>query len=355
MVSGGAERQLTYLAAEQHRQGHDVHVALLHGGPNLERLRNSGARLHFIRARGNHDPRIVVQLIRLIRQYRPDITQTWLTQMDVLGGVAAALCRVPWVLSERSSGGAYPPTTKNWLRSLVGAYANAVVTNSAGGSEYWRSRIRRTRLLCEIPNPLPLREIDETLPATDAEMKTADGERVVLVVGRLAMEKNLTALIPALAIANERTPFVVRICGEGDERPIRQLLATHGLDSRVSLVGYVSRIWAWMKRADVYISVSHFEGRSNTALEAAACGCPLVLSDIPSHREVFDQESAWLVNPGRPHEIGEAIIAALAGDGRTEARRRRAQQRARGVSLADVERRYDDVYRAIVAAAEARV
>src|SRR5574341_240497 len=137
MLNGGAQRQLTYLAAEQVRQEGSVHVALLHDGPNLDRLKASGAQIHRLSGWNNYDPRLLWQLIRLIRQIKPDVVQTWINQMDVLGGTAARLTRVPWVLSERSSARNYPPNLRNRLRAAWGRGAQAVVSNSVGGDAYW--------------------------------------------------------------------------------------------------------------------------------------------------------------------------------------------------------------------------
>src|SRR5437016_1713687 len=96
--TGGAERQLAYLASAQAARGYDVHVACLRGGPNAGRLERSGANLHLLSsstesAKGgfraaHYDPRVVWRILRLILSLRPDIVQTWLEQMDVIGGLA---------------------------------------------------------------------------------------------------------------------------------------------------------------------------------------------------------------------------------------------------------------------------
>ena len=54
-------------------------------------------------------------------------------------------------------------------------------------------------------------------------------------------------------------------------------------------------IWPWPA------SVSHYEGCPNVVLEAMACGCPVVVSNIPAHREILDEATApGPVNPDDP-------------------------------------------------------
>src|SRR5688572_7478272 len=140
MAGGGAERQLTYLAREHVGAGWDVHVALIHAGPNFARLQETGAVIHRIRAFGNHDPLILWRLLQLLRSVQPDVVQCWLLQMEVFGGMAASLNGTPWVFSERAAPEAYPPGFKNWLRVRVASRAAAIVSNSSIGGEYWRTR-----------------------------------------------------------------------------------------------------------------------------------------------------------------------------------------------------------------------
>src|SRR5438132_4429261 len=84
------------------------------------------------------------------------------------------------------------------------------------------------------------------------------------------------------------------------------------MDDRVQLPGYIPDIWRWMKRASMLVSVGFFEGRPNAVLEAMACGCPLVVSDIPAHREFLDENSALLVKPHEPVAMAEALRDVLA-------------------------------------------
>src|SRR5262249_25243780 len=160
MNGGGAERQLTYLAAGLIQMGWEVHVALLSGGPNLDRLQASGAIIHKMSCKNNCDPSIVWQLRHILHTIRPVLMQTWLLQMDILGGVLSLMSGVPWILSERSSELAYSRTVKNHLRALVARKASAIISNSAWGRMYWQKQIADRVPQYVIPNALPTAEIE---------------------------------------------------------------------------------------------------------------------------------------------------------------------------------------------------
>ena len=140
MKGGGAERQLTYLCKGLVSDGIEVHVALCDGGANMKRLNDCGAVVHKLSSRHNHDIRVLLQLVKLIKNIRPDIIQTWLRQMDILGGLASIFASVPLVISERNSKMAYYRSWKHCLRALVGKKAAAVIANSEIGKGYWEGK-----------------------------------------------------------------------------------------------------------------------------------------------------------------------------------------------------------------------
>ena len=110
LSGGGAERQFSYLAPELARMGHDVHLAYSKEGPDKPEL--PGVVLHQLKLRSNYDPYLLLQLVRLIRRIKPDIIHTWILQMDILGGIAARLNRIPWIFREPNSALAYSMTWK---------------------------------------------------------------------------------------------------------------------------------------------------------------------------------------------------------------------------------------------------
>ena len=352
MAGGGAERQLTYLSCELVRAGWDVHVAVIQGGPNDARLDATGAVVHRVRAFGNHDPLILARLIRTVRQVRPDVVQCWLLQMEVLGGLAAMMTGTPWILSERTVAPAYRPGAKTWLRVQMGRRAGAIVSNSSAGDHYWQARAGRVKRFV-IPNGLPLEEIDAAPPTTAAAMGVPTDEPVVLYAGRLVAEKNVETIIRALRLVADVRPVHGIVCGDGPfgER-VSRLIAELRLVDQVRTVGFVSTLWSLMKRANVLVSASLFEGSPNVVLEAMACGCPLIVSAIPAHRELLDEGMALFVDPNQPRQVADAIESVLNDAAGAAQRAQAARTRVQAFGLPLVASRYAQVYRTITASPE---
>ena len=129
---GGAEKQLSYLAAELSARGHEVHVASSRGGVNLGRMMSAGVEWHRLGGVSHSDPLIFYRLLRLMRRLKPDVVQTILTPMDIMGGAAALLTRTRWVLRESSSAPLYVAGLRHRVRHSLARMADAVVSNSAG-------------------------------------------------------------------------------------------------------------------------------------------------------------------------------------------------------------------------------
>jgi glycosyltransferase involved in cell wall biosynthesis len=104
--------------------------------------------------------------------------------------------------------------------------------------------------------------------------------------------------------------FYLHAGGEDIQGSERFLAAELGVAERCSFLGYTddprSILWA----ADVFVMPSMREGFSIAAIEAAACGLPLVLTDVPGLRDLKSTipDGFW-VQP-EPAAIADAIEAA---------------------------------------------
>ncbi len=338
--SGGAERQLSIIAPALAKAGVECHVGYCQGGQNLAPLLTSPVRMHQLKVAGNHDPRLFWQVLSLIREIRPDVVQTWLLQMDIVGGLIARLTHIPYILSERSSASAYPPGWKTRARSGIGLRASTIVANSQGGVDYWRS----------FGANVPIHLIRNCI--TPAEGVTANFEDIspstplVLFAGRLSPEKNVNILFGALVRVLQVVPACIAVMfGEGPmHSELTERISEMNMVGRIRLGGFTPDLAAWMNRADVCVSISNFEGNPNVVLEAAAQGCPLVLSDIPAHREIFDDTSAWFVKHTSVNDVSNGILQALREKEECSARVARARQAIAGLTLDAILNEYLTTY-----------
>ncbi|MGH7551863.1 MAG: glycosyltransferase, partial [Longimicrobiales bacterium] len=98
----------------------------------------------------------------------------------------------------------------------------------------------------------------------------------------------------------------------------------------------------------VLVSISRFEGLPNAVIEGMACSCPLVVSDIPAHRELLDEDSAVFVSTDDPVEVADAIRNVLATPEAARERARRARSRAQLYSVAAAVDGFEHVYRTVL-------
>ena len=349
LEGGGAERQLCYLCAGLVQLGHEVDVAVMMEGVLGERLRSTGARVHVLGLHRRWEvPRLVARLYGLIVRRRPHLVQTWLRRMDIAGGMAARLAGRPWVYSERQV--FTPGGVKESVRGRVLGAATAIIANSENGATVWRRMLGEGARLYQVENAVPLAEILATPPASRRALDVPEGAEVVLFVGRLRPDKGVALLATSLAKLLALRPRCFAICcGTGSlEGELHQSLAASGVIGRCRMLGFRSDVWSIMKAADVLLSTSTAEGRPNAIIEAAACGCPLVLSDIPAHPELVGDDGALYF----PLSSAEAAVAAVgrALDDRVGAGERasRAARRITELSPIRVAQRHVAIYASLV-------
>jgi len=352
---GGAEKQLGYLCESLARLGVEVQVASLRGGPNLERVLRSGATYTQLEHFGNFDPMIVGCLHRVMARWDPDIVQTWIPQMDVLGGVASWWGNYPHVISERTAYAGLPRGWRESARITIGRRASAIIANSAGGESYWRNRAPDTPRFV-VNNSIPFTEIEGASPVTSTELSLTQWDELIVYLGQLIPLKNISALVPAfVSVVKVRAQARAVFIGNGPmAKEISSAVRAAGCADRVRVIPFTSNPFTWLRRANVFVSVSHFEGNPNTVLEAIAAGCPVVVSDIAAHREFLDDRSARFAQGESSEAIAAAILDALENRAVARNRATRAKERIAGRTGTTIAKKYIEVYEEILRRRETR-
>lgn len=337
---GGAERQLSMLVAEQVRTGASVHVGLRRLGVHSTRAVNAGAHLHELGDYKSLDPRLLRSLLRLIGHVRPSIVQTWLPQSDVMAGIAALVTRVPWIMTERSSPALEPSySVEHLLRHQLARLSSAIVANSQAGAGFWKAVYTRGPMIAVVPNAIDLGAIR----ACVVEGAKSGGDDLVLSVGRLVASKGHEVVVEAWSQV-EHAGVTLHIIGDGPMRSVIQLLAGRTKGKDVELLPFNRDWWRELHRTLVLVSMSHYEGSPNVVLEAMAAGVPLVVSDIPEHREILDETCALLVPVGDSLAAARAIGSCLTDRLAAQTRAATALRRVNGLTIAAAAGAYEEVY-----------
>ena len=137
-------------------------------------------------------------------------------------------------------------------------------------------------------------------------------EKRIVCVGRLNRQKNLFNLISALA----KTEFSLDVFGQGE---LRDALEKHAINagSMVRFKGCVpnSELPMVLNRYKYYIIPSFFEGMPKTLLEAMACGCICIGSNVDGINEVIRRDfNGYLSNGTDDEEIYQALNTAIKDD-----------------------------------------
>ncbi len=175
---------------------------------------------------------------------------------------------------------------------------------------------------------------------------------LVLAVGTLEPRKNYERLIAAFAQASREPggPAMLVIAGrqgwlfEGIYRAVE----TYGVQNRVRFLDYVpdSELGALYRAADVVAMPSIYEGFGIPALEAMACGVPVVCSTAGSLPEVVG-DAALLVTPDDIDALSEALLRVIRDPALRQSLASRGTQRVRTFSWKTAALAHLDVYRRV--------
>jgi teichuronic acid biosynthesis glycosyltransferase TuaC len=136
---------------------------------------------------------------------------------------------------------------------------------------------------------------------------------VALTVRRLVYKNGVDTLIESADIAIKKNPRIIfLVVGKGpDFNNIQLRLKELGIEKNFRLAGFVSDedLPSYYNAADFFVLPSKSgEGLPLVALEAMACGLPVVSTNVGGIREILMRDFGKLVPPGKPELLAEAVL-----------------------------------------------
>lgn len=319
------------IARAAHESGYRVVVATRvtdHG----ERIREQGFVLRPLswRRRGVHpwhELRAICEIARVYREEKPDLVHHVAMKPALYGSLAAWVARVPAVVNALTGLGYVflsGEAKARFARPLVGAAlgrlfrrpgSRLIVQNPADLERLVRARI------ADADRAVLIRgsgvDIGRLRPASEPK-----GPVTVALVARMLKDKGVNELVEAARIlkgeGRGKGEVRVLLAGAPDPEnptsiPEERLRAWHR-EGVVEWLGPVDDVGALWAGAHIAVLPSYYEGLPKSLLEAAACGLPLVATDVSGCREIVREgETGLLIPVGDPPALARAI-GRLAGD-----------------------------------------
>jgi glycosyltransferase involved in cell wall biosynthesis len=143
-------------------------------------------------------------------------------------------------------------------------------------------------------------------------------ENYILYVGRLNSRKNIQNLLKAFALVAEKDKQIMCVLvGKTDWKMfnLEELIVNLNIKDRILKLGYIQNeeLPCLYSLAKIFCFPSFAEGFGLPPLEAMAAGTPVVVSDIPVHKEIYSNAASF-ANPNKPDDIANAILKLLNDD-----------------------------------------
>ena len=319
---GGAEQLLWLIGRHLQQTGTACSVVFFDDGPMRERFEEAGLSCHVLGGHGVVRPLAMIWAKRLLATLAPDVVH--LHGMRALGHWApvARVAGIPMVYSTHASASVKDATYGRLAagyRRLEGVFSRAcasavVATSERMGRDLVDAGGVPSGLIRVIPPCIDLERLRPVTPSSRAAARRRFGleGHVVGMVGRLIPVKGHAVMFQAL---RQLPGTTLLLAGEGSERGALDALASRlGIRARVVMLGDTSEVAAVYHASDVvaYPSTEGIIGLA--ALEAMACGLPVVTSDLPGLEAFVEAgRTALLAPPGDATSLA-AMLAALLND-----------------------------------------
>ena len=279
----------------------------------------------------------ILEIRRLYAELQPDLVHQVAMKPVLYGSIAAWMAGVPKVVNAMAglgflfiSGGLFARTVRPVVAALFRRLLNRVnsrlILQNPDDRALFEQAIGVRRDRIEIIRGSGV-DVDRLQPAPEPA-----GPVVATCVSRMLWDKGIGELVGAARLLKERgVRLVIRLIGPTDDNPasIPQAVLDGWRDEGiVETPGPTRDVGAAYAASHIAVLPSYREGLPKSLLEAAACGRPMVATDVPGCREICrNGETGLLVPPFEAEGLADAL-ALLAEDGTLRRRYGTAARRA---------------------------
>jgi glycosyltransferase involved in cell wall biosynthesis len=326
---GGSERQMAEVAKALDPSRFQVHAGCFHAeGMRADELREAGIPILELPVTSFKSFSVVKgarMMLRYIREHGIEMVHSFDVPLDIFGAPVAWLARKPVVLTSQRAHRLLTPGLFHRLLRATDHLADGIVVNC----EFMRRHLVEDEGVPERLVHLCYNGVDTEIfrPKGTEEKAVAhpglEGASVVLgVVCALRREKGLDTLIAGFAaIAGQDAAARLLIVGSGPELDALQRQARSlGVVDECVFIPATDQVAPWLHAIDIFVLPSLSEAFSNALMEAMACGCCVVASNVGGNPELAgDPGRGVLFEAGSAEDLERVLRGLVSDSGRRKA------------------------------------
>jgi len=320
---GGAQRYVYDLATLLDPAQFEVVVALGGNGTLVEMLNHAGIRTITINSLARDisikkEFAFARELWHILGSERPDIFHVNSAKAGGVGTLLGRLRLVPRVFFT-AHGWAFNEDRVWWQKIIIKglhwltvmfSHRTIAVSSSIVSQLQWPGMERKMKIIN------PGRTIGAMYGKAEArsmlanfcpQLTSIQNDRWVMTIAELHPIKRINILIETASKTQGSVRFI--IIGDGQERQrLEDLIATHGLQERVILVGAITEAARFLKAADVFVLPSKSESYGYVVHEAGLAGVPIVATNVGGISDIISNSSEGTLVPS---DNAEALQVAI--------------------------------------------
>lgn len=283
----------------------------------------------------------VLWLRNEFKKRKPDVIVSFTEAANCMALAAARGLHIPVIVSERVNPIFHPvPSIYQFLRKMLYPGADAVVLQTED-LRLWASGWLREEQIKVIPNPVT-KPPDEGANPLDF---LKDDRKTIVAMGRFAHQKGFDMLLEAFSKV-DRTGWKLLLIGDGALRKdLEDLRKTLLLDDDVLMPGIIREPAPVLRKCDLFVMSSRYEGFPNALCEALACGLPVISFNCPSGPGdiIRNEIDGALVPDGDVGALAETMKRLMKDDAKRKSMSEKAVEISNRFSPERIMKMWDDV------------
>jgi len=201
-----------------------------------------------------------------------------------------------------------------------------------------------------IPNFISTVDYHPATDDSDRKRLAPQGHRVLVHVSNFRPVKRIGDVVKIFAVVRKKLPATLVLVGDGPDRDAAEHQVDGlGLRKDVRFLGKVEDVGDVLRGADLFLLPSATESFGLAALEAMACGVPVIASAAGGIPDVVeDGKTGFLAPPGDVATMAERALHVLENPAEHERLKRAAAARALEFSADRVVPRYEQLYEEVL-------